>query len=113
MIPAAIDLTTLVELTAADADILIFCLDRTLDKFPGRRLYVIYLTQRFKKDQYDSGRGRQTANRQSTLNDTAEATHQRIALTQFEGSSTQIVGPVIFFVFRYFAYMPLCSLFKL
>ena len=87
-------LTALVELAAGYADILIFRCLRREDHLHRFQMDAIHFAQCRQETNYDGCGRRQTANRQTSLNDARQTDFQTILFTQHLCCATQMICPV-------------------
>ena len=106
-------LAALVELSAADAHVVILHRHGHTNQFTFVGLQPVDGTEGAEERQRHGSRRRKSADGQRALDDATQAARQRIATTQLERGTTQIVRPVALTPFGDLRHMPLCTLVKL
>ena len=113
LIFTGIDLAALVEFAAADTHVVVLYGYSHLDKFVRIELQPIHSTERAKERKRHSCRRRQSAYGQRALDDATQTARQRIAASQFQRSSTQIVSPIALPALGHLRHVPLRTLVEL
>ena len=113
MIFLRIDLATLVELAATNANIVVLGCHRSKDEFERFRLNVVDLAECFEKDEGNGCRRRETSDWKGAFDDSAQTVSEGISLAKFECGTSKIVCPIITFLSRHIANMELSAFLEL
>ena len=94
-------LTTLVEFSAGDTNILVFRRLCGENHFHRLQMDAVHFTQCRQKANNDRSRRGQTANRQTTLDDARQTNFQAVLFSQHLCSTTQMISPVTLLFIRH------------